>query len=52
MSAASPARPLVLVVEDEPDIARVLLDYLAADHRTHWLAGGAGVVEWVRRHRP
>lgn len=49
---ADPART-ILIVEDEPKLARVLSDYLsAAGYRTHWLAGGIPVLGWVRRHAP
>lgn len=43
----------ILVVEDEPKLARLLVDYLsAADYGTHWLSGGMPVVAWVRRNEP
>ena len=43
----------ILVVEDEPKLARVLIDYLiSAGYRAHWLAGGMPVVAWVRRNAP
>jgi len=44
---------MILVVEDEPKIAQLLLDYLRqAAYPAHALADGAGVVDWVRRHAP
>jgi two-component system response regulator BaeR len=44
---------MILVVEDEPKLAQVLVDYLsAAQYRTHWLSGGMPVVAWVRRNEP
>ncbi len=52
MTAGAANRPLVLIVEDEPEIARLLLDYLEPEFRTHWLDTGAGVVEWVRERQP
>lgn len=43
----------VLVVEDEPKIAQLLVDYLAeASYPTHWLSSGDEVLPWVRRHAP
>jgi two-component system response regulator BaeR len=43
----------VLVVEDEPKIAALLRDYLAASgYRISVLASGNGVVDWVREHAP
>lgn len=45
--------PVILIVEDEEKLARLVADYLAAagfDH--HWLAEGTGVAEWVREHQP
>ena len=48
----APART-ILVVEDEPKLAQVLMDYLSAAHyRTQWLSGGMPVVAWVRRNKP
>ncbi len=43
----------VLVIEDEPKIARLLLDYLEAEgYAAHWLDNGLKVVDWVRTHQP
>jgi two-component system, OmpR family, response regulator BaeR len=43
----------VLVVEDEPKIAALLRDYLAAScYRVSVLDSGEGAVEWVRAHAP
>ena len=43
----------VLVVEDEPKLASLLMDYLrAAGYEANWLADGALVVEHVREHEP
>ncbi|HEY5623744.1 MAG TPA: response regulator [Gammaproteobacteria bacterium] len=43
----------VLVVEDEPKIARLLLDYLKkASYGTHWLHSGSAVTSWVRDNSP
>lgn len=43
----------MLVVEDEPKLAHVVIDYLQADgYRSHWLRGGLEVIPWVRRHSP
>lgn len=47
------AAKTILVVEDEPKLARLLLDYLeAAGFAHHWLADGLEVADWVRRHAP
>ena len=43
----------ILIVEDEPKIAAVLRDYLAAaGYRVSTLDTGAGAVAWVREHVP
>ncbi|MBV8464565.1 MAG: response regulator [Burkholderiales bacterium] len=43
----------VLVVEDEPKLGSLLLDYLtAAGHEATLLADGLSVVPWVREHAP
>lgn len=43
----------VLVVEDEPKIAQLLVDYLVqASYPTHHLGNGEEVVSWVRDHQP
>ncbi|HEY6894863.1 MAG TPA: response regulator [Rhodanobacteraceae bacterium] len=43
----------VLIVEDEPKIATLLADYLAAaGFRASTLAAGDGAVEWIRAHAP
>ncbi len=43
----------VLIVEDEPKIASLLADYLAASgFRTSVLATGEGAVEWIRANSP
>ncbi|MGB0848636.1 MAG: response regulator [Thiolinea sp.] len=43
----------ILVVEDEPKLAEVLLEYLAqAEFNAHWIAHGDEVVEWVRTESP
>lgn len=50
-----PARPsqTILLVEDEPKLARLLHDYLAqAGYAVHCLAHGLDVVPWVRHHVP
>lgn len=45
--------PLVLVVEDEPELAALVRDYLARDGlRVHTLENGLEVVEWTRRNSP
>ena len=43
----------ILVVEDEPKIAQLLVDYLEqAAYPTHRIGNGAEVVPWVRRNDP
>ncbi len=43
----------VLIVEDEPKLARLLADYLhQAGYATHQIGNGAEVVAWVRDHAP
>ena len=45
--------PMVLIVEDEPKIARLMIDYLVqADYTTHWIDDGLSVVSWVKQHQP
>ncbi|MFD1802457.1 two-component system response regulator BaeR [Mixta tenebrionis] len=45
--------PLILIVEDEPKIAQLMIDYLqAANYRTHHLARGDEVVSFVRQTPP
>ena len=53
----APVAPLpaarILVVEDEPKLAALVMDYLkAAGHEAHWLADGHGVISFVREHTP
>lgn len=43
----------LLIVEDEPKIAGLLVDYLKqANFTTHHIGEGGGVVEWVRDNGP
>jgi two-component system response regulator BaeR len=43
----------VLVVEDEPKLAQIMVDYLTeAGYETQWLNDGSEVVPWVRQHQP
>lgn len=43
----------VLIVEDEPKLGQLLVDYLqAAGYRTQWLTNGAEVVATVRQTPP
>ena len=43
----------ILVVEDEPKIAQLLVDYLLqASYPTHHIGHGEEVVPWVRDHNP
>ena len=49
----TPPQRTVLVVEDEPKLARLLIDYLSAagyGHKT--LANGLQVTPWVKAHAP
>lgn len=47
------AEARVLVVEDEPKLASLLLDYLrAARFEAHWLADGMAVIDYVRNEQP
>lgn len=49
----SKAQPLILIVEDEPKLASVLMDYLIHnDMQTHWLHQGLGVIDWVKQYNP
>ena len=46
-------RSPVLVVEDEPKIAQLLVDYLLqTGYATHRIGDGEDVVPWVRDHNP
>ncbi|MCO7223309.1 response regulator [Pleionea sp. CnH1-48] len=43
----------ILVVEDEVDIASIVISYLqAAGYSTEHFSEGSGVVEWVKEHSP
>ena len=43
----------ILIVEDEPNVADLLKDYLqAAGFGTHVIANGAEVITWVKEHGP
>lgn len=45
--------PLILVVEDEPKLGQLMVDYLqAANYRTHHLLRGDEVLEWVKNSPP
>ena len=45
--------PLILIVEDEPKIGQLLVDYLqAANYRTHHLLRGDEALEWAKEHQP
>ena len=44
---------LILIVEDEERLARLVADYLTATgYKSHILGEGTGVADWVRAHRP
>ncbi|WP_353234608.1 response regulator [Diaphorobacter ruginosibacter] len=52
-ATASVATAHVLVVEDEPKLAALMMDYLrAAGYEASWLADGALIVRHVREHEP
>jgi two-component system response regulator BaeR len=43
----------ILVVEDEPKLAALEVDYLKSQgYDTHWIAHGSEVVAWVRANSP
>lgn len=43
----------ILIVEDEPKLAKLLVDYLQqAGFTTTWLMGGLEVIPWVREQQP
>ena len=49
----APQSPTILIVEDEPKLARLLRDYLAqAGYMVHCVAHGLEVVPWVQYHTP
>ncbi|WNN42994.1 MULTISPECIES: envelope stress response regulator BaeR [Winslowiella] len=46
-------QPLILVVEDEPKLAQLMIDYLqASNYRTHHIADGNQVLSYVRQSEP
>lgn len=46
MTEETTAAPIILVVEDEPKLGQLLVDYLeAADYRTRWLTRVDGVID-------
>ena len=45
--------PLILIVEDEPKLAEVLIQYLQKNnYRTHWIDEGLSAVDWVKENQP
>ncbi|QBH96480.1 two-component system response regulator BaeR [Limnobaculum zhutongyuii] len=45
--------PPVLIVEDEPKLGQLLIDYLqAAGYRTHLITQGQEVISWVKQYSP
>jgi two-component system response regulator BaeR len=52
MTGRDASAAAILIVEDEPDIATVLTDYLSTLAPVHWLDDGASAVDWVREHAP
>lgn len=47
------SNPLILVVEDEPKLAQLMIDYLqASNYRTHHLADGNAVLSYVQQTPP
>lgn len=52
MEQEKPA-PLILIVEDEPKLGQLLVDYLqAANYRTHHLLRGDEALEWAKQNSP
>lgn len=48
-----PMSDTILIVEDEPKLARLLIDYLhQAGYATHWIDRGDAVMDWFRSHSP
>ncbi len=44
---------LILIVEDEPKLAQVIVDYLTnAGYGTHWIDNGLAVEPWIRENKP
>lgn len=44
---------MILIVEDEEKLAKLLADYLhQADYGTHCLGDGSGVVPWIQAQKP
>ncbi|MBO1928108.1 response regulator [Thiomicrorhabdus sp. 6S2-11] len=42
---------MIVIVEDEPQIAQLLIDYLqASGYQTQHFTNGQGVIEWVKRN--
>lgn len=45
--------PTILLVEDDSDIAEIVIMYMKkAGYAVHWMESGYGVVEWVKAHNP
>ncbi len=45
--------PLILIVEDEPKLAQLMIDYLqASNYRTHHIASGDDVLPWLEHTTP
>ncbi|WP_313684866.1 two-component system response regulator BaeR, partial [Pantoea sp.] len=45
--------PLILVVEDEPKLAQLMIDYLqASNYRTHHIGDGSEVLSYVQQSPP
>ena len=50
---SNPSAAPILIVEDEPKIAQLLIDYLAqATYSTHWQNRGDNTVSWTQEHAP
>lgn len=46
-------KPRILIVEDQPKLAKLLQEYLEqADYDTHIIGDGLAVVPWVRENKP
>jgi len=53
MMTAEKTDPLILVVEDEPKLAQLMIDYLeASNYRTHHIAHGNDVLPFIQQTPP
>ncbi|MCK5872657.1 MAG: response regulator, partial [Methylococcales bacterium] len=53
MNEINKAQPLVLIVEDEIKLAKVLSEYLSAlGYNNHSLENGLDVLPWIKNNAP